>query len=370
MDRRLSLDGLRALAILVVVLYHAASRFFPGGWSGVDIFFVLSGFLITTVLRREIEQTGRISFSKFYVRRALRLAPALMFLLAFEVVRSQFASDGSEALSAVAVAATYVMNWSRAFHLFPQGVLGHTWSLSAEEQFYLIWPITLVLIAERGAIKWVAATLAIVMTWRVVLLFAGSGADRIYNGFDTHCDGFLVGCLLGLVGVEACRNAMAGLGGLGRHLLSPALPLASLALVVLLLPWGEATCAFGIAFANACSGWLIIAVYGNNWLERLLSSTPLAYTGKISYGWYLWHYPALSLAHRIHFGGWRQHVFAIAVIGGSYAIAALSYAYFEKPFLMWKRRFETKPVSGAGRHVPVLLTTRFGAERQLADARP
>src|SRR5271165_141079 len=370
MDRRLSLDGLRAVAILAVVLYHAAGRIFPGGWSGVDVFFVLSGFLITTLLRREIEATGGISFSKFYVRRALRLAPALALLLAFEVVRSLFASDGSEALRAALVAATYFMNWSRALHLFPQGVLGHTWSLSAEEQFYLIWPFALVLIVERGAMKWVAATLAVVMGWRFALLYAGSGADRIYNGFDTHCDGFLIGCLLGLVGVDTCRKAIADFGDLGRHLLSPALPLASLALIVLLLPWGEATCAFGIALASACSGWLIISIYENNWLERLLSTTPLAYTGKISYGWYLWHYPALSLAHHIRFGCWRQHLLTIAVIGSSYAVAALSYAYVEKPFLMWKRRFETEPASRAGQPLLFLRTTRRNGEHQLADATP
>ena len=370
MDRRLALDGLRALAILVVVLYHAARRFFPGGWSGVDVFFVLSGFLITTLLRREIEETGRISFSKFYIRRALRLTPALALLLAFEVVRSPLASDGSEGLRAALVAAAYFMNWSRAFHLFPQGVLGHTWSLSAEEQFYLIWPFALVLIARRGATKWVSVTLAVVVGWRFALLYVGTEADRIYNGFDTHCEGFLIGCLLGLVGAEACRNALSGAGDLGRLLLSPALPLASLALIVLLLPWGAATCAFGIALASACSGWLIISIYENNWLERLLSFAPFAYTGKISYGWYLWHYPALSLTHHIRFGGWRQHLLTIAAVGGSYAIAALSFAYVEKPFLKWKRRFETEPAPSASQPVPFLETSRRNDEHRSADPTP
>ena len=106
MDRRLSLDGLRALAILAVVLYHAAGRFFPGGWSGVDVFFVLSGFLITTILAREVAETGRVSAGKFYARRVLRLAPALSLLLLFEIFRSLFVSDRSEILQATVASAT------------------------------------------------------------------------------------------------------------------------------------------------------------------------------------------------------------------------------------------------------------------------
>lgn len=358
MDRRLPLDGLRAVAILTVVLYHAAGRLFPGGWSGVDVFFVLSGFLITTALRREIEETGRISFSNFFARRALRLGPALALLLLFEIIRSFFASNASEILEATLVAGAYVMNWSRSFNLFPQDVLGHTWSLSAEEQFYLIWPFALALVFRRGAVRWVAAAVVAATAWRIALALAGSGADRIYNGFDTHCDGLLIGCLLGLVGVAACREKIAGWGRFGPRLLRPSHPAALLALIVLLIPFGAAMCAFGLTLAAACSAWLLIAVHENNWLARLLSSSPLVYTGKISYGFYLWHYPALSLAHRVRVAGWRQHLLVLAVIAGTYAIAALSYAYVEEPFLLRKRRFEAKlEPSESGRPTHPILQT-------------
>jgi len=358
MDRRLPLDGLRAVAILAVVSYHAAGRFFPGGWSGVDVFFVLSGFLITDVLRREIEETGRISFSNFLVRRALRLGPALALLLLFEIIRSFFASNPLEILQATLVAGAYVMNWSPSFNLFPQDVLGHTWSLSEEEQFYLVWPFALALVFRRSAVKWVAAALVAATAWRIALAFAGSGPDRIYNGLDTHCDGFLAGCLLGLVGVAACREKIAGWGRFGPRLLRPSPPVALLALIVLLVPFGAVMCAFGLTLAAACSAWLLIAVHGDNWLARLLSSPPLVYTGKISYGFYLWHYPALSLAHHIRGAGWRQHLFVLAVIAGTYAIAALSYAYIEEPFLARKRRFAAKPEAGeSARPAAAILQT-------------
>lgn len=358
MERRGPLDGLRAVAILAVVSYHAAGRFFPGGWCGVDVFFVLSGFLITSILRRELEQTGRISYANFLVRRALRLAPALSLLLLFEIVRSFFASNASEILQAALVAAANLMNWSRSFNLFPQDVLGHTWSLSAEEQFYLLWPFALALVFRRGAARWVVAAVVAVTAWRVALAFAGSGPDRIYNGFDTHCDGFLIGCLLGLVGVATCHEKIAAWGRFGPHLPRPSTPVVLLALIVLLIPFGAAMCAFGLTLAVGCSAWLLIAVQGNNWLTWILSSSPLAYTGKISYGWYLWHYPALAIAHQVRVAGWPQHLFVLAVLAGTYGIAALSYAYVEQPILARKRRFEALPAAGEdGRpSVPILQT--------------
>ena len=356
MDRRLSLDGLRAVAVLVVVSYHAAGRFFPGGWSGVDVFFVLSGFLITTVLRREIEKNGRLSFARFYARRALRLAPALAFLFLFEAVRSIFASNASEVLEATLVTAGYFMNWSRSFQLFPQDILGHTWSLSAEEQFYLIWPFAFAFVFRTGAVKWALTAAAAVAAWRTALAFAGTGTDRIYNGFDTHCDGLLVGCALGLLGAEACREKIGGWGRLGPQLLRPSPPIALLAAIVLLIPYGAAMNAYGLTLAAGCSGWLLIVAHGRNWLSRLLSLSPFVYTGRISYGWYLWHYPMLSLAHEIRVGGWRQHLFTVAVIAGSYAVAALSYAYVERPFLMRRGQFEAKPEAGAFADAPILQT--------------
>ena len=134
-----SLDGLRAFSILSVVIYHLSEDSLPGGWSGVDTFFVLSGYLITRLLAGELVMNGEIQFLQFYIRRALRLGPALVCLLAFVVLLVLIFRD-LNLLRAAALSLIYMMNWNRAFDWFPPTLLGHTWSLSMEEQFYLLWP--------------------------------------------------------------------------------------------------------------------------------------------------------------------------------------------------------------------------------------
>ena len=145
-------DGLRAVAIILVFLDHAWEPTFPGAWAGVDIFFVLSGYLITTMLANELFATGKIDYRNFYIRRILRLWPAFAVFL-FVVVLKISLSDGHKtgSFEAVAVSAVYLMNWSKAFTWYEQYKLGHTWSLAMEEQFYLLWPALLALIFARRA---------------------------------------------------------------------------------------------------------------------------------------------------------------------------------------------------------------------------
>jgi peptidoglycan/LPS O-acetylase OafA/YrhL len=196
-----ALDGLRAFAVTGVVLAHAlpGSRYIPGGGIGVDVFFVLSGFLITRILAREISVTGSIDFKLFYMRRLLRLTPPLAFLLltelAFEFLTS---SDFATHEKAALMSASYLMNWNRAFNWWPQGNLGHTWSLAIEEQFYLIWPALLIFIYPRRPIRWLSVIIVMVLAWRTYLIHQGASIDRIYNGFDTHSDSLFIGCAVGL----------------------------------------------------------------------------------------------------------------------------------------------------------------------------
>src|SRR5262249_10444122 len=210
------LDGLRGLAILMVLAFHC--RLLPGGSLGVDIFFVLSGFLITSLLVEEWERRGTISFKHFYLRRALRLLPAfLLTLLACAVAiwiwgsREELATLGRESL----VAICYISNWP-ALHQVGMPHLGHTWSLSLEEQFYFLWPLLLWLmlwlrLPRRRLIAVLVAGIVACAVLRFTLyrLNCVPGPEkaanvlRLYMGLDTRADALLVGCVTGLL---ACWN--------------------------------------------------------------------------------------------------------------------------------------------------------------------
>jgi peptidoglycan/LPS O-acetylase OafA/YrhL len=142
-----ALDGLRGVAIIFVLADH--SGLLTGGLIGVDVFFVLSGYLITSILLNELRQTGEISLSNFYWRRSLRLFPALGVLVAFELLRSFVSPHGSDIREGALVAIAYLQNWNNVFHFAPGGLMGHTWSLATEEQFYLLWPLASPLIFKR-----------------------------------------------------------------------------------------------------------------------------------------------------------------------------------------------------------------------------
>src|SRR5262245_21094061 len=197
------LDGLRAVAVMSVLLMHGGMPGFHWGYIGVDLFFVLSGYLITSILLREQLRTGQISLLSFYQRRALRLFPALAVLCivflayAFFVLR-----DPTQGLREIVVVALYLSNWTRAAGLnFPEW-LGHTWSLAIEEQFYLLWPLVLLAIsAARRPIPLllaVAGAIVAVSCWRLTLVMHGASTDRLYNGTDTRADALLMGVALAL----------------------------------------------------------------------------------------------------------------------------------------------------------------------------
>ncbi len=203
------LDGIRALAFAFVFLVHTMPVHFPGGFVGVDIFFVLSGYLITKILYAEFESTGRIDLRNFYVRRTLRLMPAFLVMLFAYVllvfINSLHNHSGQflrENILAALTSALYVMNWTQAFHLGPSGSLIHTWSLATEEQFYLIWPLTLICVIRTTKRKeeWKAIGLLISMSaaWQLFWVSHGASVDRLYFGFDMRLITLLTGCLLAL----------------------------------------------------------------------------------------------------------------------------------------------------------------------------
>lgn len=324
-----ALDGLRALAITAVVVFHSAPNLLPGGWWGVDLFFVLSGFLITSLLMQETDRFGSIKRLAFYARRALRLWPAFALVLLFCTAIALGSKNPKNGLESVAMSGLYVMNWNRAYAWFPDVGLGHTWSLAMEEQFYLVWPFLLTIFLPRRPLAWTLGLIAAVLALRVAMLSAGASTERIMNGFDTHSDGLLIGAALAIVNIRHPKAV--------PWLAKGALVIAPIAIILLAVPVEtKYVDSFGLTIVAIVSASLVVLGMTSRIAGGILSLGFLRYTGKISYGWYLWHMPVLSLGVH-HLKGGLPLVSALAV--ASYSIAALSYHFVERPILRLKARF-------------------------------
>lgn len=330
------LDGLRAVSVLSVIACHTMPLA-PGGFLGVDVFFVLSGFLITRILLAEHHQYGSIDILNFYMRRILRLMPAfylmLIAILGFLVLTSQ---NSRLNIDTVFVSALYVMNWTRAFSTGHDGFLGHAWSLAVEEQFYLIWPLLLAgllaLVGRRHLPKAIFSLLAAIVTWRCILIASGADPMRIYNGTDTRIDTLLVGALLAANTVSFDPKLV------GRLALASGLGLAAL---VPILPWqNQVLQSVGFTVIAVMAGSIILwaASSPRSTAGAALRTAPLVGLGRISYGVYLWHYPLLTLflpgltnaPPLLRFG---------YVTGASILIATVSFIVVERPCLRVKSRF-------------------------------
>ncbi len=355
------LDGVRALMLFVVALYHLFSPFTPswnplrpsGGYLSVDMFFLVSGFLITSLLVTEREERGRISLKAFYGRRALRLFPALAVLLVVvgglaELMRHNPWSHPT--LLALPWVLFYVGNWNGAFYasIHPLGALGHTWSLSVEEQFYLIWPVVLILLCRRlRNYRTIAALLvgaAVVEdVYRYLVLRHGWPIRRVYYGTDTHSDAFIVGCAVALWLVSRHR---APLGRRAARLLAGATVAAIAALWLLMMRFSFFVSPAGLWFAipAACvCGAIILA----NLVTRpvpvighFLRMRPLVWVGKRSYGIYLW---LTAIEIMLNGRGMAQlglYPYNAMIIAVSIAAGAASYRYVELPFLRRKKRLQ------------------------------
>jgi peptidoglycan/LPS O-acetylase OafA/YrhL len=337
------LDGLRAVALLAVIGVHTVQNIMPGAYIGVDVFFVLSGFLITRILITEFEATGHINFLNFYARRGLRLMPALwLFLLVWVVVAILHGGEKEhDHLWAALSAGLYFMNWTRAFDIGPSGPVGHTWSLAVEEQFYLVWPPLLLLALTRvnRSSVWLP-TLALLVAsfaWRAFLIYAGADEDRVYNGFDTRAETLLFGCLLAVL-------PMARWASFGRRLWF--VPVGCLLLCVFFLPivdngnpgkvW-KLVFTVGFSVVAGCAAWVIMLIYEYRSVLHIpvLSWKPMVYLGRISYGVYLWHYP-INLLLKPHLPGPVN--FAVTT-ASSVVIATASFQLIEARALRLKRRF-------------------------------
>jgi peptidoglycan/LPS O-acetylase OafA/YrhL len=337
------LDGLRACAVLPVLLFHGGMPGFGWGYVGVDLFFVISGYLITCILLKEHAQTGRVSLLDFYRRRALRLVPALAALcLAFLLYAALVLHNWNQGAKEVFVVAFYFGNWTRAFGMGLPHYLGHTWSLAVEEQFYMLWPLILPGVLALGArlasraLGFVLILIVVVTSWRVWLALQGATTDRLYNGTDTRADALLFGSALasGL----AVPSFASRLTSAARYLWFPAIVI--FIAVPHILPWNDRRLSFGgFSVVALAAATILIAVLNEGWLARILGNPALVWIGQRSYGLYLWHYPLTCvLQFQMHPG--RRLSFVEVVC--TFALAAFSYRFIEHPFLM--RRYATGAV--------------------------
>jgi peptidoglycan/LPS O-acetylase OafA/YrhL len=346
-----SFDGLRGIAVLLVIFFHATMGRFAGGFLGVDLFFALSGFLITSTLVDEYKSSGGISLGAFYARRVLRLMPALFAMLAVYVVIAIFlAQHAAQHLTAAAFAAGYVMNWVIAFNLGPAGFVAHTWSLGVEEQFYLLWPALLLLVlswaGRRAAVGIGVMLLAVSTMWRVYLAAHGASWERTYCGFDTGADAMFAGCVLALVDFSPEM--------LSFMCSSWYIPAALISGFCVVAAYGAHWMQFwGMTVFGLCAAWLVrfLAISRGSLLDTVLEWTPLQFLGRISYGVYLWHLLILWLLLFAHL---QDGLIILAILPLSVIVALLSYALIELPFLRLKARrfarirpYEAAPVIAA-----------------------
>ena len=355
-SRIVGIDGLRALAVLGVMVFHADWLYAQGGFFGVDLFFVISGFLITRLLLAELERSGTISFRGFYLRRARRILPAMFAVIAGAALAAVvLAPDALPLLRVDALAsALFVVNWHFIFqqlsyfeYIGRQPLLQHLWSLAIEEQFYLLWPLIVLALASRGGRRLlgiVAMVLAVASAaWMGVLAdrlgFPESmDIGRVYFGTDTHAMGLLAGAALAAAapGISAWALAVED-GGAAVRRTGTLLGIAGLAGTLFLFsqvsenhpwlyPWAfVASAVFSMAAIVAC---LMPGPFG-----ALLDAQPLRWIGERSYGIYLWHWPVFMLTRPgVDIELEQGPAFALRC-ALTFVLAAASYRFIEAPIL-------------------------------------
>jgi peptidoglycan/LPS O-acetylase OafA/YrhL len=342
------LDGVRALAVLAVMAFHEGMHAAPGGFLGVDVFFVLSGFLITDLLASHREEHGRLGLREFWIRRGRRLLPALAVVLIAVTAAVALIDPGQLAglRGPLLAAITYSGNWYQAFHhvsyfasFGPPQPLEHLWSLAIEEQFYLVWPLVLGLVLmrmrssrNRALVAWAgagASALTMALLYRT-----GGDPSRVYYGTDTHAIALLIGAAVALTwplatlasASQAIRSRLdlLGIGGMAvlawsvGHFSGADAAVYPAGLVL------AALAAAGLTAAAACGGSVSAA----------LSLAPLRWLGRRSYGIYLWHWPAIALAAALAGPArgtqpWRWAAESAVAI----TAAAASWKWLEEPIL-------------------------------------
>jgi len=343
-----ALDGLRAIAIFLVLLSHAHVPGAEGAFFGVDLFFVLSGYLITSLLLIEIGQTGRIDLWRFYRRRFFRLMPALLaFLAVYCLVAPIFWPDSGDWYQDAIVSGLYLADYGIAFFDIPNSLL-HMWSLSVEEHYYLLWPLALLALTvwvPRGAVwRLIAALFLLAWGWRVFWVWQGQEFYQIFFRFDTRATGLLAGSLLAAL----LRERPAWFQRLMAHA-RWGVWLVALTPLWIGLDWydmGIMTWATTLVELTGLA--LVLAVLPapghtapRGWVYALLSRPALVKLGQLSYAIYLWHYPIVRVL-RAHLD-WPW----VVLLGGALSalLAQISWMTVER----WGRAWRDRKLLAIGR---------------------
>jgi peptidoglycan/LPS O-acetylase OafA/YrhL len=364
LGNRPPLTGIRALGIASVLIYHSNFKTMPGAWAMLQVFFVLSGFLITAMLSAEGKRNGRISMKAFYSRRAVRLLPPLLLTIALMGIYAAFVSvaDASQRIWGDSSAALfYYADYRQAFGHEPFfGFLAQSWSLSVEEQFYIIWSVLMVVAVAVGrrrlAYGFAIVGIVLSISDRLYLSLSAPHFDtatftRIYYAFDTRADALLIGCLLGLL---ASDGYLSGWSERAKRMVVVAAaastvfmvwilfeaPLFREDLVIWQLPATTLACALVIVYFVVCPSGLG---------SRAVGIGLLVFVGDLSYMIYVVHFPVyLALQpNGTHWGFWPTELLRLAII---FAIAIASWFLVERPLMRWRQRSAAR--SGAAEPIP------------------
>ena len=348
-----SIDSLRALAVLAVIIYHVDVNYLPGGFLGVDLFFVLSGYLISSLIIKEYKKTGSVNLYNFYIRRARRLLPAVYFMITVGLVVMVLFNEvllRKSHLDAI-FGYIYSSNWWYIFHKLDyfdsfgaQSPFKHLWSLAIEEQFYMIFPLLFLLVNRKKKSKdgtyklnknflYVVLGLIIVSLIAHILLFDINNISRIYFGTDTRAFSLLVGVVGAILYPMERLHAKVTLQ---QNMIYSAVSLLSISTLITVMIY---TSEYNTWLYRG--GFLLVAVLGliviissgkqHTLMSRLLSFKLVVFIGKISYSLYLWHFPVLVLTTPVSEIGNPNIYFVILRVILTFVVAIVSYVFVETP---------------------------------------
>lgn len=336
------IDGLRAVAVMMVILAHlGAGNVLPGGL-GVTLFFFISGYLITMLMIEEYDANGALDVRNFYIRRFLRLAPPLLTMVL--IVSSVFALIGEPIRGGkIAAASLYYANYFGIIYPAPTEPLDPMWSLAVEEHYYLIFPLAFCLGWKnpKNFLLLICVAILASLAWRCWLVFeTGASELRTYTSTDTRVDSILFGAVLAVV--LKINNKMAA---------KWAERMLPLALATLLATLSIRVAAFRETLRYTMQGLALIplffcAVYSSRYrlISRLLSSRPMKKIGKLSYSLYLWHFPVLLLIQHTRLAGIS---FIVANVAIDIILAEVSFRFIERPFFRLRHYFRARDIGGA-----------------------
>lgn len=337
-----ALDGLRGLMALGVIFAHVNLSWFPGAQSMMDVFFIMSAFLISSLLCRTLSRYGNIDLKQFWGRRLKRLYPLLLIVTTTYVVLAIFIVDDLDAiLKDYLVSALYVSNFFKLENYSLPTIFSHSWSLSIEEQFYLVCPVVFFAFA-RFKIKSLTlvgvltAVVVMIFVWKNYLLYGSVPFERIYYGSDTRIDAFVIGALLGIFWHH--RNVEILTCKLVSRLLFISVPALFVCIIVsrplesYYFSWHQT-----IIMLLSCAVIICLSLPYQNLFQRFFSLRPLVWLGERCYGLYLWHFPMIWLLNysQVDLGKFSLLMFVLCV---TLILSALSYRFVEEPVLYGRDR--------------------------------